>query len=320
MMANTVLPILLPNSYNRDLIILYQGCAGNFIGYDVVVELLNQLMDGNQAVIDIMALLAEKQANFELQCGQAPGSLDGLRLGLVLVNDAFSGFIFAAEDARNLLECQPINELYKDFFHDGVCGRLPNTLNWMFATMILVLAFGMVIFTLRGAMVPSLTKEQPEDYYHSKESERGLTRELAQVELKHGTDNDAEESVAPPQAEPVEEMNDDAPTSKESAGWFGSSFRSGKATTDAETEAQAEPAEEMNDDALTSNMCVGWFGSTKATTDVESEVLAIENQAPKTDEVVAIENQVPKTDDKEDQKEIVTSNKSPQFDAADVEK
>ena len=37
----------------------------------------------------------------------------------------------------------------------------------------IVLAFGMVIFTLRGTMVPSLTKEQPENYYHSKESERG---------------------------------------------------------------------------------------------------------------------------------------------------
>jgi len=47
----------------------------------------------------------------------------------------------------------------------------------MFVTMLIVLFFGMIIISLRGALVPEVLDDEPDDYYYSKNSERRLIKE-----------------------------------------------------------------------------------------------------------------------------------------------
>lgn len=162
-------------------------------------SLVNDLKDGRQAVIDLDIVLDQNQRQFEVQCGGEEGSLDPLKSSLSSVEIAFSSFIVAGEDTRNLLECGPIHELYKDFFHDGICRNLPNTLFWMFITMLLVMCFGLIILTFRGALVPSVENDEPEDYYYSKASERKLLRQQSSRGEERDI-SDMEEETAPPQA------------------------------------------------------------------------------------------------------------------------
>jgi hypothetical protein len=165
-----------------------------------VDKLVNDLKDGRQAVIDLDIVLDQNQRQFEVQCGGEEGSLDPLKSSLSSVEVSFSSFITAGEDTRNLLECGPIHELYKDFFYDGVCRNLPNTLFWMFITMLLVMSFGLIILTFRGALVPSLEDDdEPEDYYYSKASERKLLRQQSSRGEEQNI-SDVEEETAPPQA------------------------------------------------------------------------------------------------------------------------
>eukprot|EP01083_Nonionella_stella_P288318 981107_1 len=44
---------------------------------------------------------------------------------------------------------------------------MPDTLYWMFITMMLVLVSGMAIFTLRGALLPSINDDEPDDLYYT---------------------------------------------------------------------------------------------------------------------------------------------------------
>jgi len=174
--ADQYLPL---NEYPRQIVDYYilDTCNGNFVGYDSVDNLVNELTDGNQLVIDLQKVLELNQKDFESMCGGGDGSLDGLNSALVRVNLAFSSFVLISQDARSLLECEPINKIYADFFHDGVCEELPNTMFWMFITMLLVLFFGMITISLRGALVPELLDDEPDDYYYSKNTERKLVRE-----------------------------------------------------------------------------------------------------------------------------------------------
>lgn len=193
------------SEYPKQVVDFYilNKCEGSFIGYESVDQLVNDLIDGRQAVIDLGIVLGERQRQFEVQCGGEPGSLDPLVSSLTTVEVAFSSFIDAGIDTRNLLECQPIHALYTDFFHDGVCRNLPNTLFWMFMTMLLVVIFGLIILTFRGALVPTLENDEPEDYYYSKASERKLMRQQSSREEPDNSDDDEEEDSRRPQADPT---------------------------------------------------------------------------------------------------------------------
>jgi hypothetical protein len=150
---------------------VFNSCQGDFIGYDAVDKLSNELKDGNQAVSDLRLLLDQNQAQWEQICGGAEGSLDGLKSNLGAVNLSFSSFIDVTDKCRDLIECSNINDIYTNLFHQGVCTELPNTQFWMLTTMILVLVFGMLLFTFRSALTPTLEDDEPEDYYYSKNTE-----------------------------------------------------------------------------------------------------------------------------------------------------
>ena len=126
-------------------------------------DLLGEVKDGKQAVVNLREVLEAEESNFQARCEGEEGSLNGLKSDLDSIDLAFSALILTAQDAVNLLECKPINDLYKDVFHVGICKNLPGSVHWMFVTNIIVVAFGMIIFTLRSALLPSLKENEIED-------------------------------------------------------------------------------------------------------------------------------------------------------------
>lgn len=128
----------------------------------MVNKLVNDLIEGRDAVNDLDFLLEISQSDFEILCGGEEGSLDAFRSSLSSVDVAFNSFVIAAEGARDLLQCEPMNEIYKDFMHKDVCDSLPITITWMFSTMLSVVVLGMTVFSLRGALLPPLPPDMKE--------------------------------------------------------------------------------------------------------------------------------------------------------------
>jgi hypothetical protein len=240
--ADQYLPL---NEYPRQIVDFYilDTCNGDFIGYDSVDNLVNELTDGNQAVVDLKKVLELNQKDFENRCGGGDGSLDGLKSSLVAVNLAFSSFVMISQDARSLLECKPINKIYTDFWHDGVCKQLPNTMFWMFITMILVLVSGMITISLRGALVPELLDDEPDDYYYTKNTERKLVKEesMHQESVHQRSVASGTSKVKDPE-EPPQSIPDD-----KSAAGASVSSRS-KKSEDGEVEVEAK--EKFRDDDI----------------------------------------------------------------------
>ncbi len=163
----------------------------------MIEGLIIDLRDAGQEVTKLVKILETSQENFEQQCGGDKGSLDPLKLSLLALQNSFS--TFATEDANSLLQCDRVNGIYVDFFEDGVCRNLPDALYWMFTTLSLIVAFGMVIFTLRSTMVPYLPT-----IVSSRNSDSGSDHEEAALNLqnvsserKHAPtrDSDPEESA-----------------------------------------------------------------------------------------------------------------------------
>ena len=202
---------------------------------------MNDLTDGNDAVSDLKKILDLNQRDFENRCGGGEGSLDGLKSSLTAVNLAFSSFVVISQDAKSLLECKPINKIYTDFWHDGVCKQLPNTMFWMFITMLLVLVSGMIIISLRGALVPELLDDEPGDYYYSKNTERKLVKEksMHQDSVHQSSVASGTSKVKDPE-EPPQSIPDD----KSAAGASVSS----KATKSEDGEIEAEAKDKLKDD------------------------------------------------------------------------
>jgi len=157
------------NPYAREAFDHYilNGCEGTFKGQTDMINIVDNLKSGLEVADDLKVLLDNQITTFEAACGGEAGSLGP-------VSDAIGGFKYATisfvvigENALRTAECEPINKIYTDFSHEGVCRNMPDTLYWMFITMMLVLVSGMAIFTLRGALLPSINDDEPDDYYYT---------------------------------------------------------------------------------------------------------------------------------------------------------
>ncbi len=76
---------------------------------------------------------------------------------------AFSDFVTLAQENVELLDCEPINDVFVDFYHDALCTSGPYALMWIFATMMSVYGLGMAMILFRGALFPSVVMYE-EDY------------------------------------------------------------------------------------------------------------------------------------------------------------
>ncbi len=104
---------------------------------------------------DLNTILQNDQATIEGICGGAPGSLDGVKGTLIVSAQKFSEFVTISENAVDILQCERLNDIFVDLFHDLLCTSTPLSLTWMFSTMMSVFILGMFMILFRGALLPS---------------------------------------------------------------------------------------------------------------------------------------------------------------------
>ena len=67
-----------------------------------------------------------------------------------------------AQNAQEAVDCPFINDLYRFVSHDVICTQIPITLGWIFWSIVLYIGLGMIVYTLRGALFPSIVPENKE--------------------------------------------------------------------------------------------------------------------------------------------------------------
>jgi hypothetical protein len=141
------------------------------------------------AVSDLKADLEERKGSIAV--GFCQGTIEDLDPLIIALNDAFTVFSpmkTSANEAVGLLECEPINNIYVDSYRDGVCEDLPSTISWMFATMACIVFFGMGIFFLRGALLPSIepasTNDMSNSYYDRRTDKKPVSRSSSSGDKK----------------------------------------------------------------------------------------------------------------------------------------
>lgn len=148
------------------------GCDGEFSRKTDVEELIVELNAGLGGINDLNTILQNDQATIEGICGGAPGSLDGVKGTLIVSAQKFSEFVSISENAVDILQCERLNDIFVDLFHDLLCTSTPYSLTWMFSTMMSVFILGMFMILFRGALLPSEGSFDDESRYDYDESGR----------------------------------------------------------------------------------------------------------------------------------------------------
>lgn len=153
----------------------------------------------------LKSLKIDLEANkASIALGVCQGSdIEALDPLIKVLNDAitsFSSMEVSSREAVKMLECEPINDLYVDFYRDGVCSNLPSSVSWMFATMSCIVFFGMGIFLLRGALLPSIDPSHPKDkdsnYYDKRSDENPATKTSSSEKKKKATKRNKQKEVS----------------------------------------------------------------------------------------------------------------------------
>jgi hypothetical protein len=179
------------SSYEQEVLNFYvfEGCQSSYSGLSAVTKLSQDLSELVTAVGDLKADLEESKGSIAV--GFCQGTIEDLDPLIKALNDAvtvFSPMKTSANEAVGLLECEPINNIYVDSYRDGVCEDLPSTVSWMFATMTCIVFFGMGIFFLRGALLPSIepssTNDMSNDYYDRRTDKKPVSRRSSSGDKK----------------------------------------------------------------------------------------------------------------------------------------
>ena len=126
----------------------------DFSGDEQLSDLIYNLEEGITVSAELKTLVSDDIALFEMQCGGEPGSLMPILTALEAMKMALAAFALIGYDAQGLLACKGLNQIYLGLSHGSICSYMPETLAWMFCTMIIILFSGMTLFTLRAALLP----------------------------------------------------------------------------------------------------------------------------------------------------------------------
>jgi len=134
---------------------ILNGCESDFSLKNEVDDLLDNLSQVNDMLVDLNIQLDVDQQTIENICGSAEGSLDSAKGSLLEAESKFKDFVAIADNASGAVECERINSIFVDIFHDALCTNGPYSLMWIFATMMSVFGLGMFMILCRGALLPS---------------------------------------------------------------------------------------------------------------------------------------------------------------------
>ncbi len=134
---------------------IVNGCRGTYDQKSAVEDLILQVNEGTSAATEFQTLIELNQGEFENQCGGQAGSLDPLVETLSLAVDHFDDLLEIGDRTTDLLSCEGINSIWVDIVHDAVCTSAPCAFMWMFTSTMIVYVSGILIYFLRGALLPS---------------------------------------------------------------------------------------------------------------------------------------------------------------------
>lgn len=121
--------------------------------------LVSDLGQATETLNVVMTMIQKEPDNIKATCGISQERLDGLAKIVEESRNSFSYLNELASETVNILECKPINDIFKSFYHDALCSSGPQSLLWIFATLMIVTILGMLTFLNRGAMLPSIHRE-----------------------------------------------------------------------------------------------------------------------------------------------------------------
>lgn len=179
------------SSYTEEVLNFYifEGCQSSYSGFSAISKLDQDLIQSVTAVSNLKADLEESKASIAI--GLCQGTVEDLNPLIQALNDiitVFSSMEKSANEAVGRLECEPIYDIYVNSYRDGVCDDLPSTISWMFATMTCIVFFGMGIFFLRGALLPSIepssANDMRGDYYDRRTDKKPISRSFSSGDQK----------------------------------------------------------------------------------------------------------------------------------------
>lgn len=88
------------------------------------------------------------------QCGINESRLVEIQTAVDETILAFSELESIVAQAQSVIECERINSVFDDIYHEAICDSAPTTFLWIFSTCFIVLILGMLIMLLRGALLP----------------------------------------------------------------------------------------------------------------------------------------------------------------------
>jgi hypothetical protein len=143
-------------------------------------NLLLELSDGLDGIRQLQALIESDSTSIQVICGVTAERLSSLNGVMTDSVNAFSNFVDITERAVDILQCDRINSIFVDFYHNALCTNIPYSLMWIFSTMMAVYILGMLIILFRGALLPTVetfdaTKgmaHDEEDSYYGNNSKR----------------------------------------------------------------------------------------------------------------------------------------------------
>lgn len=146
------------------------SCVGRFSAIKELEDLVAQLQEGATLVNDLNDLLqGDADRNTAAICNNTPERMEEIIDAVGSVSDAFVELDGLANEVLGIMQCGPVNDVYVDLHHDLLCTTLPYTMAWTFATMVCVFVFGMIIFLIRGALLPPERTSGMYENVHSEE-------------------------------------------------------------------------------------------------------------------------------------------------------
>ena len=154
-----------------------QSCTGQYTRKLDAENLLLQLSEGLEGIRELQALIEADSSTIQVVCGVTAQRLAELNSVMNDATNAFTEFVGITEKAVDILECERINNIFVDFYHEALCTNIPYSLMWIFSTMMAVYILGMLIVVFRGAMLPTeeaynetkgMVYDEEDSYYNNK--------------------------------------------------------------------------------------------------------------------------------------------------------
>lgn len=134
-----------------------KSCEGQFAQKTEVDNLVSTLSGAKNDMLGLQIFLSSADSQtFSAQCGIDEARLAEIQIAVDETILAFIQLESIALQAQSVTECERINGVFVDIYHEAICDSSSTTFLWIFSTCFVVSLLGMLIFLSRGALLPAV--------------------------------------------------------------------------------------------------------------------------------------------------------------------